>query len=176
MIPTLHTNLLQQAKKTPHPNFAKWILGNVVGETLDLGCGNKWYHPFITGKVTSVDICEKSEPDYLLDISTTLLPFSNEAFDVVLLFDVLEHIDKEKGAFVIKEAQRVTWGSILVLTPSIWNTNAKNTFNPDSFYYLNPDNLHKSLYKHSDFSVSKGWQRVNDIFIPEEYCFYRWDK
>jgi SAM-dependent methyltransferase len=123
---------------------------------LDLGCGDKFYSNGLkdrASRVVTVDAWPATEPDILMDVTKAALPFKDKEFDVVLMLDFIEHIDKEEGLGVITEAQRVG-SKIILLTPTIWSDNAKNIKNPKTVYYNNTFNLHRSLWSAEDF---KGW-------------------
>lgn len=93
-----------QFYETVLPTYAK-------GELLDLGCGNvplyKFYEPFITEN-TCVDWGNTLHKNNFLDVEADLnqpLPLADNAYDTVILSDVLEHIRKPEQ--LILEIQRV---------------------------------------------------------------------
>jgi hypothetical protein len=148
-------------KDTQSPSFLKWIIRNFDNYyfILDIGCGNKWYHPFLPkANIISIDSWRKANPDILLDLNKEDLPFNNDFFSVVFLFDVIEHLSKERGKEIIQQAKKVCKGTLVLLTPTVWDDNKKNITDPNSFYYLNENNLHKSLWALDDFD---GWRRIN---------------
>lgn len=90
-------------------------------EVLDVGCGYGWCElNFLKRGVKKISAIEISEDD-LLTIrqnvkderlilktgSAINLPFSNEAFDTVVSWEVIEHIPKNTEADMFKEAYRV---------------------------------------------------------------------
>lgn len=160
-------------RKTQHHLFAKFVEKRCTDKTiLDIGCGEKWLYPFlINSTITSVDKWEKTKPDYVLDVGKEELPFKDNAFDLVLMIDVIEHMIKEEGLFALKEAQRVCRKRMLLLTPVIWDSN--ENVNEKSFHYGNPNNLHKSLWTPDDF---KDFGRIKSVFSFNEYFFGWWYK
>jgi len=168
-------------RDTQHPEFAKWIHTtlNVSGQSiLDLGCGTKWYYPFLDQcAVTSVDIWEAYEPDILLNISIDLLPFITREFDIVLMFDVIEHLSRAQGKFALSEARRVCNKELYLLTPVIWMTN-EDSFKKDSssLHYGNTNNLHQSLWDNADFPKRRGWEKIKAVFNSAEYVFCKWSR
>ncbi len=93
---------------------------------LDLGCG---YKPFkylfeengIVADYIGVDFSsENAEPDFIVDLNKENLPFENEAFDLIIISEVLEHI--YNPFHVLDEAIRVLkkGGLIYISTPFIF--------------------------------------------------------
>jgi SAM-dependent methyltransferase len=82
-----------------------------MGSLLDIGGGkkrashfrflrmSKWH------KITTVDISQNAEPDFVLNIENEKLPFKDESFDYVFLMNVLEHLNNRKE--VLSEIRRV---------------------------------------------------------------------
>lgn len=78
-------------------------------------------------KVVGVDIApqyieefKKRHPEALgivSDALTYIKKAKNKAFDVISLFDAVEHLTKEDGLKLIKECQRVAKKHILLFTP-----------------------------------------------------------
>ncbi len=99
----------------------KFVVGKKV---LDVGCGFGIYVDFLslTGfESTGVDFvssfianAKRSKKGYFIKASADNLPFKNEAFDTVLLFDILEHGDDTK---LLQEAKRVCKDRVLVIVP-----------------------------------------------------------
>jgi hypothetical protein len=75
------------------------------------------------------------------------LATSTEAFDCVLLGDVIEHFEKEAGTWLLKDLQgRVApRGCLLVATPA--------RFFPQGACYNNEWERHRSLWTESDFAA-----------------------
>lgn len=92
---------------------------------LDIGCGplQLYYSPERTRQHAAVDnspemveACKQKYPrSQCLVASADALPFKDKSFDLVTIFFVLHHIDFEKWAKVLSEAQRVAKERVLVL-------------------------------------------------------------
>ena len=139
---------------------------------LDLGCGDKSLSKqFIKGNVTTLDCYDKLSPDILHDL-TKPLPFTNNSYDVAILLDVIEHLEKLEGFKLLNEIKRVVKKRFFVLTPLLWKANEEETNDPNSPYYHNDYNLHHSLWSPSDF---REFTRVeNPIMV--DYFFGYWEK
>lgn len=100
---------------------------------LNLGCGPGRSSQYLSkfGKVTSIeydkDCCEFASEKTGLEIingSITELPFSNQVFDLVCAFDVIEHVEDDQLA--VLEMKRVAKnGAVLLITVpafmSLWS-------------------------------------------------------
>jgi len=132
-----------------------------ITKVLDIGCGNKKYSN-LSNNTTTLDAWEKVQPDILLDVAENPLPFEDKSFSVILLIDVIEHMEKEAGERLLEECKRVA-SKIFLYTPLWWDDNAENVENPDLWCYGNPYDYHKSLWAKEDF---KGWNLIQ--IIPVE--------
>ena len=122
---------------------------------LDIGCGDKLRTKMlVSNKITSVDAWEKVKPDVLLDLEKESLPFAENSYDVVLMIDFIEHLDKEVGKRLLEEAKKVCKKKIILLTPSFWTDNLDNVNNPELWCYQNKYDGHKSFWTNDDF---KDW-------------------
>jgi SAM-dependent methyltransferase len=135
---------------------------------LDVGCGNKGYSMY--GKCYTIDAWEKVNPDMVLDLEKDELPFEDNSFDYILLLDVLEHLEKEKGIILLEKCKKIVKNKIIVFTPLIWDDNSKNVENPDLWCYGNKYDYHKSLWEVDDFVG------FNPILITEDSYFGEWKK
>jgi SAM-dependent methyltransferase len=162
----------------PYMYIDQYIEDNIQENSLvlDLGCGDKRISNRLvkSAKVTTVDIWAKFKPDVLWDLNNTPLPFNDNSFTTILLLDVIEHLDKEKGVILLKEAQRITNTNIFVLTPLWWTENLECIKNSESPYYENPYERHKSLWNEADFT--KEWARITMIQSLTNYFFGKWTK
>jgi hypothetical protein len=142
---------------------------------LDIGCGTKE----ISNKlkclhVTTLDIWKPFEPDIWCDLTKIpRLPCEDDGYHVVLLLDVIEHLPKDKGFKVLKEAKRVSKRSIVILTPLWWDANTKHINNPDSPYYKNEYDKHLSLWEQCDLV---GFQPITTVKALNKYFFGEWTK
>lgn len=104
----------------------KRFYGDKKIKILDLGCGTganmKALGKF--GEVWGVDVaveaigfCKKKGLTRVKLASTKKLPFKNEEFDLVTMFDVLEHVEEKE---TLKEVSRILKkdGSLLITVPA----------------------------------------------------------
>ncbi len=88
------------------------------GKMLEIGVGNKFLYDYLkkAGKdIVSVDINPERRPDFVG--SVTNLPFPDNSFDVVLCFQVLEHLPFEDFEKALKEMRRVSKKNVLLSLP-----------------------------------------------------------
>jgi hypothetical protein len=142
-------------------------------KVLDIGSGVGVVASEIKGKVTTLDIWEKFKPQVLHDLNNLPLPFSDNSFDVILALDIIEHLDFDRGELLLKELKRITRRSIILLTPLWWTDNHENIIDPQSPYYQNPYNTHKSLWVIEDL---EGWNRIQIKNTYDNYFFGEWMK
>ena len=144
------------------------------GSLLDVGCGPKFYsNPLknVCIKVVTVDAWDKVKPDYLIDLEKQDLSiFKDNEFDNVLMIDFIEHLEKDRGKFIIKECQRICKNRICLLTPLWWTSNEDNVNDPNLWCYGNEFDKHKSLWTLEDFS---DWTRV-ELPTLKNYFFGYW--
>jgi len=149
-------------------NLFEWLHSNITKEStvLDIGCGNKEYSNSLNCKrVITIDAWKKVKPDILIDLEVRDIPFTENSFDVILLLDFIEHLDKERGKEIIEQARTIA-NKILLLTPLWWQDNAVNVENPELWCYGNKYDYHKSLWTLEDFS---GWNRATNIQNTDNY-------
>ncbi len=77
--------------------------------------------------------------------------FVEKSFDVVMAFDVIEHLEKSEGEDLLLVMESIAKKLVVIYTPLAWDTNEKNVNNPALWSYGNPHNLHKSLWNKQDF-------------------------
>ncbi len=78
-------------------------------QILEIGVGSKLVNHFLKEKgvdITSCDFDKKLKPDILADIRN--LPFVNDSFDIVIAYEVLEHIPFEDFRRALREMKRVS--------------------------------------------------------------------
>jgi len=152
-------------------NINEFIKTKVKPEdgVLDIGCGDKRRSAdLVCKRVVTLDAWEETKPDILLNLETDDLPFQEDSFDIVLLIDFVEHLDKKRGRIIMEQAKKIVRKKIILLTPLWWTDNAENVNNPDLWCYNNKFDYHKSLWKLDDFF---GWDRItglaglNDYFV-----------
>lgn len=83
---------------------------------LNLGCGNDYRPGWI-----NADLRPELEPDVLLDMDVSCLPFEDNTFERVLADNVLEH---SSGPFdLLEELHRITTtGAVLTFRGPHWNS------------------------------------------------------
>lgn len=114
-------------------------IGNVAeGRALDLGAGTSPYARLMESrgyKVTTVDLDASISPTHVSDVAST--GFSNDAFDLVLCTQVLEHV-VNPGA-VIKEISRVLrpGGFLIASVPHVWFYHP----HPSDFWRFTPEGV-----------------------------------
>lgn len=136
-------------------------------ELLDIGCGNKQRSSnLVCKKVVTLDAWDKVDPDVLVDLEVEDLPFPPNSFDVVLMIDFIEHLEKKRGEIILDQAKKVSRNNIILLTPLWWQDNSVNVNNPKLWSYHNKYDYHKSLWTLEDFT---GWSRVNGIKGLQRY-------
>jgi SAM-dependent methyltransferase len=103
-------------------------LVRAAGRLLDIGCSSGWLAPLVLCKgvqqYVGIDrwIAGDRPADArirLVEGSALNLPFDDEAFDAVCLFDVIEHLPRHSEATALKEAYRVlrVGGTLYFSTP-----------------------------------------------------------
>lgn len=136
-----------------------YIVSNVkkTHSVLDVGCGDKRFSKNLDcSKVTTLDAWEKVKPDFIIDLEKRDFPFEENSFDVVLMIDFIEHIEKSRGFALLEQAKNITKEFIIIFTPLFWSDNQHNVSNPNLWCYGNKYDLHKSLWSENDFI---GWER-----------------
>lgn len=109
-------------KKKPSQLKLRYLDKFVVGKkVLDIGCGMGFYSEYLANKgfdVTAVDTEKQFVPkrSKFELASAKDLSFEDEAFDTVLLFDVLEHVEDEKR--VLREVKRVCRERLICSVPN----------------------------------------------------------
>ena len=93
-----------------------------VGQTaLDLGCGRGWYASALADKgfrVTAIDQVNRVQDPRVTVLEQPIqvpLPFADNAFDTVLMFDILEHLPDEEG--ILREVARICTGRLILSVP-----------------------------------------------------------
>jgi SAM-dependent methyltransferase len=115
----------------------KWVAPKKKSKILNVGCGTGGTLPVLEkyGKVTNVDVSDEAikfmkKAGYLVDKVTGIkLPYKDNSFDVIVAFDVLEHIKEHEDALV--EWLRVVKkdGAILFTVPAyqwLWSDHDKS--------------------------------------------------
>jgi hypothetical protein len=138
------------------PNILGWLQAFTLpaDTVLDVGSGDGRHRNIGAARMETLDIWPPAEPDYLMDLEKTDLPDKN--FSVLLLIDLLEHLTKNRGREILRQAQDRAERAVVVLTPLTWDDN-RNAFE-SGFYQGNEAVLHRSLWNLADFDEQ--WVRV----------------
>lgn len=125
-----------------------------VGEILDIGSGSvrasyyRFLRMFKWHKVTTVDIDPNRNPTIVCDITKNNLPVTNNYYDNVLVFNLLEHLsDRTK---VVDEVYRVLkpGGRLIGCVPFLVNVHP----DPQDFVRMAKDELNQ-LFSKAGFNV-----------------------
>lgn len=135
---------------------------------LDIGAGSAWYwRGGILGNLVSSGRVELSilEPANETKYSTSLVAkripgvapeslvaLDSGSFDVVMAFDVIEHLAKDQGYLLIYHMERLSAQAAIIFTPNGW------VWQPPSSN--NPFNAHVSGWKPNEFPRSLGWKVI----------------
>lgn len=86
---------------------------------LEIGIGNKTVYNYLSNQldleVTGMDLDENLDPDVVGDIIE--IPFSEDKFDLVCAFEVLEHIPSENVPKAIEGLSRVSKDKVIISVP-----------------------------------------------------------
>ena len=159
-----------------NPGKLKLLDNNAIGKVLDVGCAVGRYSNYLQIKglhVTGVDSQKefiakavKSYKDCEFKVGSAYkLPFKDNSFDTIILFDILEHLDDER---VLMEARRV--GRRVIISVPHKNQDFLTSHSLAHHHYMDmthirtytPNSLRKVLSKnrfkvtscHSDLPIS----------------------
>lgn len=122
------------------------------GDLLDIGCGQKPYenllNPYVT-RYVGLEHPDTKHPADRVDVwgSATELPFSDQSFDTVVAFQVLEHVEEPHA--MLAEAYRVLRpsGLLILTTPFMWGVHEA----PRDFYRFTEFGL-RHLFERAHFT------------------------
>jgi len=105
---------------------------------IDVGCGSASPLAIRRGWKIGLDIWPQSlrlakqrlTHDEYVRATAAALPFREKSVDGVFCLDVLEHLPKELGLFLISEAERVATEKVIILTPNGWLRQDEYNGNP----------------------------------------------
>jgi glycosyltransferase involved in cell wall biosynthesis/predicted SAM-dependent methyltransferase len=160
--PGSKTDMVIQARKSDRaPNFRtgnrkEWIISKVKNDEtiLDVGCGPLHYFDGRGFMVTTVDKDPTVTPDIVADADK--IPVDGKSFDVVILGDILEHLDNPDS--VIKEAIRIARKKLVITVPweERWSAN------------LNPLHHHQHKVNYTMTSFTELLKQYDYKFVAEE--------
>ena len=167
---------MEQEINKPLP-LIKYLNDNIAKNDLilDIGCGTKVISNNINcTKTITLDVWKPFNPDIWCNLMTIpRLPCDNDSFDTVLIIDVIEHLTKDRGFVLLKEAKRVARKYIFLLTPLWWDPNLDCIMDINSPYYNNEFDKHLSLWNVDDFI---GFKQITSIPMLKNYFFGVWGK
>jgi ubiquinone/menaquinone biosynthesis C-methylase UbiE len=122
-----------ETRLTGRHKKAMRLSGDVTDKViLNIGCSIGWYEKFATNNncklVVGIDTDEKAiirakesvkKANFML-CSALVLPFQDNYFDIVTIFDVIEHIENNTEVTCLKEIKRVlkSDGTLIISTPN----------------------------------------------------------
>lgn len=115
---------------------------------LDVGCGintpiqnysKQYYSVGVDAFEPSIEDSRKKGPhtEYkLMDVLSIGEKFKENSFDCVVALDLIEHLEKDEGARLIKMMEKIAKKKVIIFTP--------NAFLPQKQHSGNPLQIHKS--------------------------------
>jgi SAM-dependent methyltransferase len=150
------------ARRAIYKNI-KYYSKYITGATLDIGCGSKPYESlFPDSRYTGMDIevSGHKHADSQIDVfyNGTEIPFSDNSFDSIICFEVLEHVFNPDE--FLKEAFRVLkpGGNALFTVPFIWDEHEQ----PYDFARYSSFGL-KSLFAKNGFKICDNRKYLCDL-------------
>ena len=107
---------------------------------------------FPSDKVTVLDVFDVDEPNYV-KASGLSLPFKDDAFDIVVNFDVLEHIQNKSRQTFINECARVAKVAFFICAPHKTEANKKAELELNRIYKQLHGSDHPWLTEHIAFGL-----------------------
>ena len=130
---------------SPSQQKLEYIARYPVGKTvLDIGCGRGFYASRLADAgfdVTGMDLENRVEDPRIAVIEgpiTAPLPFADNVFDTVLMFDILEHLEDEPG--ILTEVSRVCRRRLLLSVPHS-DPGSLPTYGLTYLHYTDPTHL-----------------------------------
>lgn len=97
----------------------QFVLECLPKTILEIGVGDKVFGSYIKQntdiKYTSLDYDQSVKPDVVADVLA--LPFKNNEFDLICIFEVLEHIQYNQFENALKELSRVSKKDVIISLP-----------------------------------------------------------
>ena len=122
---------------------------------LDLGCGiGLPVKDLIAKKIIGLDAYnykDKYPFKFIQQNITDLSNFKDKSFNVVLMIDIIEHLEKKKGLSVLEQGLRICKKCLILYTPKEWDDNHKAVEDKKYWSFGNKYNYHRSLWKEEDF-------------------------
>lgn len=122
---------------------------------LDIGgYGGKSREFFPEDDVTVLDLYDVEEAGYIKGDALDL-PFGDDAFDITLSFDVLEHIPADKRQQFITESLRVSKDLSIIAAPFYSKKAVQTEFALNHYYKNLTGTPHQWLQEHIDYGLPK---------------------
>jgi len=161
-------------------------------KVLDLGCGLAYGTAQMAeqaSEITAVDYDAQTISDNqqhyknipnlkFIRASVPPLPFADHSFEVVTMFQFIEHIRDRKK--LLEECYRVLKdnGTLLVTTPNALKSFARNPFHIHEYTFDEMDAELKSIFPGSELKALKGNEKVNAYYKQNEKMvrkIMKWD-
>ncbi len=120
---------------------------------MDIGCGPSPYltkinkYEFVCGIDAFFKVCDIVSKNQIynqvINAKVPFIPLKNKSFDAVVLFQVLEHLEKNEGYRFIQQVEEIAKKMIIITTP--------NGFVKQEPYDNNPFQEHKSGWVIDEF-------------------------
>ena len=137
-----------------------WLKYHLIlnGHILDVGADKCYLKQYLNITVEYWGIGLGGSPDQQVDLETGNIPFSDNSFDCVLCFDVLEHLENIHKIF--DEVCRISKRYVIISLPNpyaaFWNMLLYGYYKPDlamKFYGLpleKPEDRHKWFFSQKE--------------------------
>lgn len=111
-----------------------WLIDECSGtsDILEIGCSGGYVLERVGGKcgldfnsnIIAENHLNKPHMDWVCwDVTKLPLPFADDNFEIVLLPDILEHIDHSKVVPLIKDSLRISRSKVLITMPNAFSPN-----------------------------------------------------
>jgi SAM-dependent methyltransferase len=148
----------------------KQITGSIDRpKVLDVG-GKKGLLRKFGIRSTIIDLEESNEKDYVQGDALNM-PFEDNAFDVVVSCDVLEHIPAHKRRRFINEMVRVSKSYIIIAAPFNYSGVNKSEVQADLFYKSVAGESHRWLREHIENGLPD--PKLIESYLDKEKLTYR---
>jgi len=118
----------------------------------------------------SLDIIERNQPDYIGSVID--LPFLDKSYDVVVCYEVLEHLPYENFEKALSEIFRVAKSNVVISLPNAGSSrrpNQEHIFNGEHYWEINKIGYEQNIVIDTIQRVgnSHGFELVNNYRVVE---------